>query len=529
MSNPLCNLNDKLSLLDSKKNELESQMADLANSGAAGMADLVAKAEAQKQALLDSIPLPKNPLPNFQDAIQDLVVEAAVSTAVAATGVGAVAAAAKLHKQVMDVKKKWGPAVDGLEEILAVFEDPTQILKGINIDICKQPNVDGKANADGTFSPKEKPPTSEVTMAEPDVLPDPLDNPVKPEQAAIKAEDKANPSDLSAVDEFHADEAITKAIKDTLKPLDKKIRELSKEISKDEKSRDYTKARLGVPPVFFDKNKGAEWWEYYILRAPNVPAIVDKWSLAQVKRDAYQDIKQAVNLIADLVVQQNLNSMTQARVWYDGKWNKGQEVNVSKFWYNRIGYGILNTSPEYGIRFAGRAKLQETKQYILNSFQFKPRNYTLSLTPKFQNVTSMRGSSYVGEDNEFANLATDMVKKLYAAESTLSPLGADQSKGSSLAVKGAYNAGVPFSDFDGPGEKDMIPEILGGNVETYEDILMGLVGRFFPSAVEKFDRQTFTKHPMYKKVDGKLETRTANSYEEHITLSNLGYGHNIPT
>jgi hypothetical protein len=85
-----CNLDLNLKALEDKKAELNAQMANLAANGQAGMTDLIAKANAQKDALQASLPaIPE--VPNFQKEFDDLKTRAL-------SGFGGT----DLHKRVME-------------------------------------------------------------------------------------------------------------------------------------------------------------------------------------------------------------------------------------------------------------------------------------------------------------------------------------------------------------------------------------------------------------------------------------------
>ena len=292
MSNPLCDLDLNLKALEDKKAELNAQMAELAQNGQAGMTDLIAKAEAQKEQLLKS--LPKIPeVPNFQAVLTDLVVEAALAAATSATGVGAVAGVVRLHKKVMDVKKKWGPAIEGIDKILDNFIDPKKLLDIGNFDICNQPNVDGKPNPDGSFAPIPKPITSKVQVENAEAIKEPEPKPKKAEEVVIEVEKKVNPSDITVIQKFEAKGKIDDELYKIFKPLKKKIQKLNKRLNQLKKSKTIKSANeaKGIKE-FKDRYDGkAKAFEYYVLEDVNIPKLYDEYIESYVKRNAYNEDK----------------------------------------------------------------------------------------------------------------------------------------------------------------------------------------------------------------------------------------------
>jgi hypothetical protein len=148
-----CSSNPKLEALEKKKKELADQAASLASAGSGAMADLKAKANSMKDALLDMIPeIPA--IPNFAQEIQDL--------------------AGKIGQELVDAKaafkERWGdslPDVD-IDNLMDGVSNPLNT----DFDLCKDvPNVDAPEVVDGKVTKvKDKGPAPTTATEVPKVV-----------------------------------------------------------------------------------------------------------------------------------------------------------------------------------------------------------------------------------------------------------------------------------------------------------------------------------------------------------------------
>lgn len=130
-----CSSNALLDTLNQKKDELNNKIAELQSLGAAAMADIQAKADAMKDALLAAVPVPPA-IPNFKKELEEL-----------RNKVGKELAEAKAA-----FKERWGDAlpdidIDGLMNKVSALKIP-----GIpnDFDFCKDvPNIDAPEVVDG--------------------------------------------------------------------------------------------------------------------------------------------------------------------------------------------------------------------------------------------------------------------------------------------------------------------------------------------------------------------------------------------
>ena len=64
----------------------------------------------------------------------------------------------------------------------------------------------------------------------------------------------------------------------------------------------------------------------------------------------------------------------------------------------------------------------------------------------------------------------------------------------------------------------------------YEDYIAATVDPSTMNASQMaYSQASFKPHYMYKKEGTNVRTVFARSYQEHVDLATLGYGHNIPT
>lgn len=147
-----CSSNALLDTLNKKKDELNNKIAELQSLGAAAMADIQAKADAMKDALLAAVPEPPA-IPNFKKELEEL-----------RNKVGKELAEAKAA-----LKERWGDAlpdidIDGLMDKVSAAkslidnfeEDLTDFATGLagkvadKFDFCKDvPNIDAPEVVDG--------------------------------------------------------------------------------------------------------------------------------------------------------------------------------------------------------------------------------------------------------------------------------------------------------------------------------------------------------------------------------------------
>jgi hypothetical protein len=510
-----CNLDLNLKALEDKKAELNAQMANLAANGQAGMTDLIAKANAQKEALQASLPaIPE--VPNFQKEFDDLKTRALA-------GLGGT----DLHKRVMELEKKWGNAVPDIGGLLDNFSDPTKLLNLNSLDPCSAiPNISGKQLPDGTFAPIENPPESKVqTTNAPDVK-EAEPTPVKAESVVIETERKSNTSDINSNLWTRANNKIVLSRVATQKPLVNKIKPINKQIKKQKlqirKINDNT-----VPKEFKDKydNKVSSF-EYFLLETVPIPKIYDEYIEAWVKRNAYKDMFERITKVTAWILKfvGYPRLASEGEAWGGTGWNKDgydYEKLVSKFIYDNAGFGIQVNLPDYGLKLKNYAKTQDAKQYIQKSFTLAPNNYTAAFEPKFQNLTTMRNSTNTSEELEYSNILWDSIRTLFDVE---------YNGRNAMKIMAAWGQGVNYSDVSIPTADYFIPKTLGGKLTPYEDYIAATVDSSTMNASQMaYSQASFKPHYMYKKEGTNVRTVFARSYQEHIDLATLGYGHNIPT
>ena len=127
-----CSSNAKLDALNAKKAELNAKIGELQSAGAGAMADVKAKADSMKAALLAAVPEPPV-LPNFKKELEALKGK---------TG-------AALVKAKAAFKARWGDALPDID--IDGLMDKVSAAASAKFDFCKDvPNIDApKVSAEG--------------------------------------------------------------------------------------------------------------------------------------------------------------------------------------------------------------------------------------------------------------------------------------------------------------------------------------------------------------------------------------------
>ena len=510
-----CDLDVNLKALEDAKSGLKSQLTNLITGGSGGLGDIFAAADAQVNALLDSLPeLPE--IPNFQKEIDNLI------SSVLANPTEDITAA------LLEIEKKWGDAIPDIDKILADFYNDDFIQAIGNFDICGQiPNVDGITLEGGGFAGKTLPPTSSVPTRNGPPGKLPQVRPKKATEVDIDVAVKANDSDITKIQVHAAGLALDDKVTEMVKTLEKNVKFLNKEIKTLKKSKAIKQAEKNVPKEFKDRyNNLAHPYEYYILEAPTIPKEYDKFVEYNVRRNAFNDMRtriiNMVSYIFKVVAYPNL--MKYENAWNGTGWNKtdgDSEELISKWVYNNAGFGLGVNKPDYGLKLKNHAQTQDAKQYIKNSFVLKPNNYTAAFEPKFQNITSMKNNTYIYEDFDYSFLLWNTIQAIFDVEV--------EGK-NAMKIKAAFEQGVNYSDVSIPTADFFIPKLIGGKLKNYEDYIASNVDpRQQGTSVAAYTKTSFKPHYMYKKQGTEVRTVFASTYQEHFDLAQLGYVHNIPT
>ena len=154
------------------------------------------------------------------------------------------------------------------------------------------------------------------------------------------------------------------------------------------------------------------------------------------------------------------------------------------------------------------------------SFRLKPNNYTAAFEPKFQDLTAMKNGTITSDDTEHSQILWDAIKGIFEVEF--------EGK-NALKQRAAYDQGVNYSDVSIPTANDFIPKSLGGKLKNYEDYLAATQDAGSANAsMAAYSQASFKPHYMYRKQGTDVSTVFATTYQEHVDLANLGYGHNYP-
>ena len=276
-----CSSNSKLDALNAKKAELNAKVAELQSAGASAMADVKAKADSMKAALLAAVPEPPV-LPNFKKELEELKSK---------TG-------AALAKAKAAFKERWGDAlpdvdIDGLmEKVTAAAslvnnfeENLNDFVTGVasnvagaaadKFDFCKDvPNIDApKVSAEGKVEEVK------VKAVEPTVA---ADIPKKVEVVTPTVVQKENEVSSSGLIEKSYSELLDdlapyrKEIDELIEPFLPAIKKFSKNEKKMSRNRNYQrlikkKAKTGLKTSEYyntvassaEKKLIEEKWQYW--------------------------------------------------------------------------------------------------------------------------------------------------------------------------------------------------------------------------------------------------------------------------
>ena len=119
-----CDLDLGLKALEEKKKSLKDKLSNLAD--VSGLSDIKTAADEQLQALKDALPeIPE--IPDFQKDFDNLKTEL----------LSGFTNPLEQNEKLNTLKKNWGKAVDNIDEILDVLQNPLELLK---IDPCAKPD-----------------------------------------------------------------------------------------------------------------------------------------------------------------------------------------------------------------------------------------------------------------------------------------------------------------------------------------------------------------------------------------------------
>ena len=276
-----CSSNSKLDALNAKKAELNAKVAELQSAGASAMADVKAKADSMKAALLAAVPEPPV-LPNFKKELEALKGK---------TG-------AALIKAKADFKARWGGAlpdvdIDGLmDKVTAAASLVTGAAANLagaaasKFDFCKDvPNIDApKVSATGVVE------VVKVKAAEPTVA---ADIPKKVAEVVPTVIEKENEVSSSGLIEKSYSELLNdlapyrKEIDKQIEPFLPAIKKFSKNEKKMSRNKKYQKL------IKKKAKSGLKTSEYYntVASSAEKKLIEEKWQYWNEGKEAHLNKK----------------------------------------------------------------------------------------------------------------------------------------------------------------------------------------------------------------------------------------------
>lgn len=510
-----CGKNKLLADLEAKKKALSDKLSELPTLGKDALNDIKAAAQEQLAAMNLSIPtLPE--IPNFQDEIDKLVAKAK-------------AGAPELLADLQKIENQWGDLVDNIGDVLDVVKNPARLL---NFDICKDvPKVEAKVGADGKL--ESTPTTIDVVenidgnpeQEDPEpIQPTAIDLPKDIEIDAIKS-----PSEFTTAQARAAKLAIVKAEAAFMKNLRIKMEDASTSVIGSRTKSEVNALWRNIPSAWKKRNPEGQILDYYLLNPDvKVPPVLDRWILYKSKATAYANMENAISKYAIRVINTlgKRPTIDGNQRWVNGKFDEKYKEELQATIYYDLGFGVRETNPEYGFGLRKYCGLYEAELLIPSAFKFESKNYRANFVPHFYNVTSIRNGTHVEADNDYSNMIKDYITALFDAKVTFNK----QIRFAFLVMLSwtTNTAEEELEDF--PKDADFIPNLLGGNLEAYENILLGTITGSEAEEISTHSEKGFIPHFMYKITDDgkKYITQYANSFEEHKELSNLGYVHRKP-
>jgi len=510
-----CGKNKLLASLEEKKKALADKLAQLDTLGKDALADIKAAAQEQLDAMNLSIPkLPE--IPNFQDEINKLIAKAK-------------AGAPELLEDLQKIQNAWGDLVDNIEDVLDIVKNPLALL---DFDICKDvPKVEAKVGADGKLEPT---PTTIDVVENIDGNPEQEDpEPVQPTAAEMPADPKVDQiisqSGFSVTQAKAAKAVIVEAEKEFMKSLREKMEETTRGMTQQGDQTQASTMFHNLPSAWKIRNPEGQVADYYLLNPDiRVPPALDRWVLYKSKLTAYANMESAISNYGSKVLL-TLGRRPDVRGnnrWYDGKFDEQYKPQLQRQVYNEVGFGIKEYNPEYGYGLRQLCGTDEAKIRIPPAFKFKYNDYRANFIPHFYTITSIRNSTHVEADNDYANMIHDYVNTLFNAKVIIS-------KESRLAfltmISWTTNTAVKeLEDF--PSAGNFIPNSVGGKLEPWESVLSGNATEEDTSQVSKHSESSFIPHFMYStSEDGKrYVTQFADTYQAHKDLASFGFVHEVP-
>lgn len=498
-----CGENPLLAKVQAGKDALKAKMAAIKVPGvdvSAALAEIKAAKVALKKDLLASVPeIPK--LPDFRKELDGIIN-------------GATARLPGWEKKLKEFENQWGGAVEDVQQLVQVIADPLKLINGI--DLCSQPDVEGEPGPDGKLQKKEKPLPAQDSTEPPKETPK---TPAPIEATAIKIEEPVGTSDIDALTAARALDAHDDLMRQAYGSLH----------SEQDRTFQFfglyklapTLAERGVSKSFKDRFPGAHVAEYYIVEGAAVPAAYNTYILGQSWQSALTSIRSTAKKLEQMIGDY-LASPQWTTDFAGGKWTAEAEERLSKFWYENVGFGILEKNPNYGSKLKDEFVTKEAKQFLPPVFDLKPYDYRASSIPTIRDLNDIINGTETTVVKDFNNFYSEIVLKLF--ETGYASDGGETN--SALAYVTAHASGKKLSEVleTMPTSSDFIPKALGGNLTSYEQIFIADYGETQSARGElnTFSASSFKPHYMYKGANSIY----VNSHAEHVQLANLGYTHN---
>ena len=498
-----CDLDLGLKALEEKKKALQDKLSNLAD--VSGLSDIKTAADEQLQALKDALPeIPE--IPDFQKDFDDLKNDL----------LSGFNNPLEQNEKLNTLKKNWGKAVDNIDEILDVLQNPLELLK---IDPCAKPDPakgdivipDISKEADG--SKKEKPLVAkDLTETAPEME--------KKSEAPAKAEESeiVIPDRVSDVKFYEIEQAkILDRFKEnvySINEIQQRLDNAIKDVKKGSKS--YKKAiDQAVPREYKEKMKQLGKSEInYFLENPeiSVPSPVDVVYKDISKMHGLMELLKNCTKVAQFITVCNacgssfsFGDMTQNNV--NGVLKSQTELDISKqIMFNHIQTELLPISSDARMVFSPSELLENVTRLNRPVIDYVAGDFYSAFKYTTYSVTDLIQGNFSNVDDIYLNVYSEILDYFYVHTDK-------------MIIRQAQFRDNPKSDSKIWAKEDLLPTQLGGNL-TNE-----LTQAQMDAQLAMFSRENFTPHYMYNRNvpgGGRVFVET---YEDHEIYSKQGYTH----
>tara|TARA_R100000278_G_scaffold32216_1_gene29402 strand:- start:777 stop:2339 length:1563 start_codon:yes stop_codon:yes gene_type:complete len=516
-----CDLDLGLKALEEKKKALKDKLSNLAD--VSGLSDIKTAADEQLQALKDALPeIPE--IPDFQKDFDDLKNDL----------LSGFTNPLEQNEKLNNLKKNWGKAVDNIDEILDVLQNPLELLK---IDPCAKPDPakgdivipDISKEADG--SKKEKPLVAkDLTETAPE-MEKKSEPPVKAEESEIIVTPSTPPKKATRIPkpvtrppagtDVRYFEVAKAEILDEFDEMIYEIDELSQIraseiISRIQLKNPYNEALTNSIPREYQERMEqlGKAKENYFLENPDiaVPKPIDDWYVSTTRIRGLDLLVKNIQTVVSFITVCNacgnsFNFGDMTKLNSNGILKSQTELDISKqVMFNHIRTELLPITSDAEMVIPPSKLLENVTRlnrpiidYVDGDFYSAFKYTTYSLTDIIQ--------------GNFSNV-DDIYSDIYSVVLDYFYVHSDK-----MIIRQSKFRNIPKSKCQLWAKEDLLPTQLGGNL-TNE-----LTQSQMDAQLAMFSQENFEPHYMYNRNVPSGGRVFVETYEDHEIYSKQGYTH----